>query len=341
LFDADPDATPFSSPGWAQAWWPLWAGTARPWVVAVRDGPKLVGLAPLVVRRRGPFRVLTELGKEPGNYWDILAAPEHREAVASAVVAEIDGRSREWDALVLRALPEDSAIERALGDRGLRLDRRPPDAYPGIELPSSFDEYLKTLTSKRRKDLRRHLRRLDEGSLSCEEVRDPEELEAAIGRWQELRVRWWGERGRRIDPEHASDRFRAFLVDLVQLLVPEGLAVVWRFRDQDETVGVEISLVDSSTFYAWLDGYDPDAAHLGLGKVAIGEGIRSSIAAGRSYFDFMVGAEGYKYWYGASDRHRRWLMASSGRGRSRLARGAGALAGAVRRTRGDASVGDG
>lgn len=284
-----------------------------------------MGLAPLVMRRRGPFRTLSELGRQPGNYWDALALPARRESVARMVVAEIERRSDEWDALVLGALPPGSAIAGTLEESGLRVHRRALIPYPGIVLPASFEEYLAGLPSKRRKDLRRHLRRLDEGELRCREVREPAELDAAIGHWQTLRVRWWERRGKRIDPEHAGPRFRAFLRDLVQAAVPQDIALVWEFRHRDEIVGIEISLVDDRCFYAWLDGYAPEAANLGLGKTAVALGIRASIEAGRGYFDFMVGDEQYKYWYGAEDRGCEWLMATTGHWRSRLAYGSNAL----------------
>ena len=333
LFGGDPDATPFTSPGWAQAWWPHWAGAARPWILAVRDRGRLVGLAPLVLRRRGPFRIVAQLGRHPSNYWDVVAEPELRDAVASAVAEEIHRRRDEWDAVMLSALPQGASIEHALIAQGFGVRRRDPVPYPGIELPSSFDEYLGALPRKRRKDLRRHLRRLDEGDLECHEVREADELRRSIDRWQELRVRWWKQRAKDMNPEHGSERFRAFMLDLVQLLVPARLATVWEFRRDGEVLGVEINLVDKRRFYAWLDGYDPDAAHLGLGKIAVGEGIRSSIAAGRVYYDFMVGAEEYKYWYGASDRYCSWFMFTHGGWRSRAASAAGGLAGVVRRPR--------
>jgi CelD/BcsL family acetyltransferase involved in cellulose biosynthesis len=277
------------------------------------------------MRRRGPFRTLTELGRQPGNYWDALALPDRRDSVAGLIVTEIERRSDEWDALVLGALPQGSAIAGALDRAGARVHRRAPIPYPGIALPASFEEYLARLPSKRRKDLRRHLRRLDEGELTCHHVTQPEALHVAIERWQDLRIRWWERRGRRIDPEHAGTRFHAFLLDLMLVAVPQGLGMVWEFHHRGEVVGIEISLVDSASFYAWLDGYDPDAANLGLGKTAIALGIRSSIEAGRRYFDFMVGDEDYKYWYGAEDRSCEWLMATTGHWRSRLARGSNAL----------------
>ncbi len=71
----DDEATPFSSAEWARAWWTHWAGAGTPFIVTVRDSGRLVGLAPLVLARRGPFRVLTELGRPPSNYWDVLSEP--------------------------------------------------------------------------------------------------------------------------------------------------------------------------------------------------------------------------------------------------------------------------
>ena len=331
LFDADDEATPFSSAEWARAWWTHWAGAAKPFAVTVRDAGRLVGLAPLVLTRRGPFRVLTELGRPPSNYWDVLAEPPVRDVVGALAVREIMARADEWHALLLGGVRSGSATERAVLSGGLRLRRRAPTPYPGIELPGTFEEYLAALPRKRRKDLRRHMRRLEDGRLELRDVRDPKELEATIDRWQDIRVRWWEHRGKRMDPEHASIRFRDFMRDLVVLMVPRGLAQVWELAHDGEVVGVEVNLLDRRAYYSWMGAYDPRVAHLGLGKLAIGESIRDSIAAGREHYDLMVGDEDYKYWYGATDRHCRWTMAGSNRPVSRIALAAGALADRARR----------
>ena len=298
--------------------------------MTVRDAGRLVGLAPLVVARRGPFRVLTELGRPPSNYWSVLADPAAREAATAAVAAEIRARSDEWHALLLGGLPQGSKLEGALRETGLRVRARRPTPYPGIELPDSFERYLETFSRKRRKDLRRHLRRLDDGRIELRDVTAPAELGPAIDRWQEIRVRWWRSRGKAMNPDHASSRFRDFMRDMVAALVPHELAQVWEFRHDGEVVGVEINLLDATRYYSWMGAYDPGARHLGLGRVAILEGIRQSIAAGRSYYDLMVGDEDYKYSYGATDRYCRWMMVGSGRPASRAALAVGAAAGRIR-----------
>jgi len=331
LFALDDEATPFSSAEWARAWWTHWAEAGTPFIVTVRDSGRLIGLAPLVLARRGPFRVLTELGRPPGNYWDVLSERPARETVGELAVRAVLDHSDEWHALLLGGVRTGSATERALLSGGLRLRRRHPTPYPGIELPATFDEYLAGLPRKRRKDLRRHLRRLDDGRLELRDVTQPDDLSATIDRWQDIRVRWWQHRGKRMDPEHASTRFRDFMRDLVVLMVPRGLAQVWELRHDGEVVGVEVNLTDRRAYYSWMGAYDPGVSHLGLGKLAIGESIRESIAAGREYYDLMVGDEDYKYWYGATDRYCRWTMAGSGRLLSRVALAAGAAADRARR----------
>jgi CelD/BcsL family acetyltransferase involved in cellulose biosynthesis len=331
LFRADPAATPFSSPGWARVWWPHWAGAAEPWIVTVREGDRLVGLAPLVAARRGPFRVLAELGRPPSNYWCVLADPAVRPAVDSAVSAEIRARAGDWHALLIGGLPPGSGFEQALRDAGLRVRVRRPTPYPGIELPGSFDDYLATISRKRRKDLRRHLRQLDDGRVELRVVTEPAELRPAIDRWQDIRVRWWSSRGKAMDPEHASTRFRDFMRDLVVALVPAGLAEVWELRHEGDVVGVEVNLTDDRSYYSWMGAYEPAVSRLGLGKLAIAESIRRSIAVGRTYYDLMVGDEEYKYEYGATDRHCRWMMIGNSRPASRAATAAGAVADRLRR----------
>jgi CelD/BcsL family acetyltransferase involved in cellulose biosynthesis len=302
LHRGDPRATPFTSPGWARAWLEHFAPDVQPWLLIVRDAGRVVGLAPLAVRRRGPVRLLEMLGKEPGDYWDVLARPELREPVTAAVAAEIARRRDEWDVWQLNCLPPDSATVRTLAGAGLRGFARASVRSPLIELPDTFEAFLAGLPRSRRGNLRRHLRRLEDGSVTLREVRDPAALAPTMERWQELRVRQWEAQGKSINPVHASPRFRAFMLAAVGDLVPAGHAVVWEFVHEGQVAGVYVNFADERSFYWYLGGFDPAVASIGLGKIAIAASIRASIEAGRRWYDFDRGEEPYKYWYGATDR---------------------------------------
>jgi CelD/BcsL family acetyltransferase involved in cellulose biosynthesis len=90
-------------------------------------------------------------------------------------------------------------------------------------------------------------------------------------------------------------------------------------------IGAYLNFFDAEAYNWYLGGFDPAHAALGLGKIAIGHGIRTSIEAGRRRYDFGRGAEDYKYWYGAEDRLLAARVVGSRRLRSRGAlRAAGA-----------------
>jgi CelD/BcsL family acetyltransferase involved in cellulose biosynthesis len=282
-----------------------------------------VGLAPLRSQRLLGLRLLRVNG-EPGDYWDVLARPECRTAVEEEIGLELQRRQREWDVLVVSQLPHGSSTAGALKDAGLRAVHRSAVPCLGIMLPDSFDAYLATLPTNRRTNLRRRLRNLDEGELELRVPAVPE-LPAAVERWQALRVRQWAAMGKRISREHTTPRFRGFLVEVMTELVPAGRALVWEFVRGEEVVGSFINFCDRRAFYQYLGGFAPEHGHLAIGKVATALGIRSSIAAGRSCYDFLRGDEPYKYWYGAIDRLSPTVVLTGSRVRSLVGGGVCAL----------------
>lgn len=317
LHAAQRTATPFTSYAWACCWWPHFG--ADPFVLVAREGGAVVGLAALVVRRRGPLRILEPVGMEPGDYWDVLAAPGRREAVTHAVAGALAAAAGRWDAWILRCLPPDSPLEAAVDAAGLLSFERPRIQAPSIDLPDSFEAYLETLSSNRRSNLRKHLRRLDGGEVTLRVVGDPAALAPAFARWQDLRRRQWDAAGKDINPVHLAPHFAAFMRDVTAALIPAGLAELWEFEREGEVIGAYVNFMDADAYHWYLGGFDPAHASLGLGKIAIGHGIRTSIAAGRRRYDFGRGAEEYKYWYGAEDRLLAARVVGSTRPRSRAA----------------------
>ena len=320
LYAEQPAASPFMSPGWARSWLTSFAVGSTPFCVVVEDGPAVVGLAPLVIRRRGPFRLLEPVGMEPGDHWSPLTAPGHREEVHAWVARALAGAAGDWDAWLLRTT--DGPTAAALSQAGLRWCEGTPVPAPAVALPETFDAYLSTLSKSRRSNLRRHLKRLDQGEVTLRAVA-PDRLGPALGRWQELRRRQWDQAGDDIDPEHLSPRFAAFVEHVAAALIPRGEAEVLELVVGGQVVGAYVNFMNAAAYHWYLGGYDPEHRSLGLGKIAIAHGIRSSIERGRGTYDFGRGGEAYKYWYGAQDRWQSVRLVGNGKTRSRLALRAG------------------
>lgn len=339
LFEADPSATPFVSPGWGLAWIRHLGEHTEPWLVTVREDDRLVGLAPLALELRRSTRALRLVGKEPGDYWDVLARPDRRAAVTRAVAAELARREDQWDVFFLAGQPDEAATPAISGESSLRVRPRPGTPCPRIALPEDFDEYLRQLPGSHRSNVRKHLRRLDQGDVALREVTDVPALDGAVTRWHDLHIKRWEALSKPIDPSHVTDRFREFMRDAMCALVPRGLASVSEFVFEGEVVGVYVNLLDDQSFYWYLGGFEPSRARLGLGKMSIAHGIRWSIETGRRYFDFTRGEEGFKYYFGAKNRHCPSVVVGNERLRSRSALAASELGDRLgRATRGARSL---
>jgi CelD/BcsL family acetyltransferase involved in cellulose biosynthesis len=330
LCDSDPLAAPFLSCDWLSVWCRHWGADGSPWMLAVRDGERLAGLALFQLSHRRGLRLLAGLGVGFGDYWDVIAAPEDREEAVAAVATALGQRDCEWDALVVDKLPEGSTTEAALRSAGLRLEHRTRLPSPRIALPETFDAYLAGLSKNRRWRMRRNLKAIDSGELTVRTISDPVELREALERWQALRVEWWEKREREMLGEHGSEQFLAFTQDVVLALIPSERAVVWEVSDREQLIGVTINFLDESTFYYWLWGFDARFEELRPGHTLIAYSIRWSIETGRRYFDFMIGGESYKYDYAPEDHGVLSMIVGNDRLRSRAALGSSRLIRAAR-----------
>jgi len=72
-------------------------------------------------------------------------------------------------------------------------------------------------------------------------------------------------------------------------------------RQSDRPIGVLYGFRWADTFYAYQKGWDPAWERRSLGSVLLHEAITSARSDGARIFDFLRGAEPYKYRFGAAD----------------------------------------
>ncbi|MFH1134709.1 MAG: GNAT family N-acetyltransferase [Pseudomonadota bacterium] len=140
---ARPD-NPFLSHDWLSCWWDIY-GTGRDLALAVvRDGPDLVGIAPLWSGRRGvsgvSLDVLSYLGGDFGGaeYLDFIVLPGKEKVFFTALAGLLAERSG-LDRLCLERHDASSRnqayLKAALADRPMILKTRFGYVYPCLSLP--------------------------------------------------------------------------------------------------------------------------------------------------------------------------------------------------------------
>ena len=156
--------TPFQLAEFQRVWWRHFGGGDL-CVLKMRDeAGKLSAIAPLFVdpAERGTVRWVG--GEEIADYLDIIAPPEMIEAAARAMWAWLNSaEAPHWTRMVLSNIPEWTPTPQTLKtlavDAGLRAEATQIDVCPVIQLPNTFDAYLKQIDSKQRQEINRKLRR--------------------------------------------------------------------------------------------------------------------------------------------------------------------------------------
>ncbi|MEP7159090.1 MAG: GNAT family N-acetyltransferase [Chloroflexota bacterium] len=247
------------------------------------------------------------------DYASVLAAPADLPAVADALATALFGPPdpahgpRDWDVVDLRRLrPADPALvalEAAFRDptHGWYVAREKEDVCPVITTPSGdWDEYLATLDKKDRHEIRRKMRRAEAVGEMTIEVSTP--AEEAIEAFIELHRARFGENG--LFPDNAGgERSRRFVQRLAQLECddPQGHLQVGLVRCGGRLVFAMVAFDDGQTCFLYNAGIEPTAREVSPGITGAAMYFKDRMAAGRRRFDFLRGAEPYKYEWGAVD----------------------------------------
>ena len=255
---------------WVRAWWRSFGGGAALRVLAVRDGSRLVGLAPFLSRRETasgvPCRVVRFLSNRFVPWCDFLVdADVPRPAVLRAVFEHLDRRPGRPDLVSLRNVPGDSGTIDALGaataGNALAVVLVNPRRSPIVPIEGTWEDYLASFSSRSRKSIARAFRTHEEEGLRFEEVRGGPRSAEVLERGLELESAGWkGENGSAIldDP-----RVAGFHRDLGQLPGACQYAL-WR---GDALIAWDFCVYEDGVCYALKTAYDEGHSKLAPGML--------------------------------------------------------------------------
>lgn len=285
----------FQSYAWCRAVWDHHTRTGtrfEPVILTARAQGRLVGILPLKRVRTRLAAVLTGLGEPFQQYTDVLVAPGAGVEVAEELVRAACGLKR-CGGLSFLKVRDDSLLATVLGARGAA--RGNIDAAPYVDLRPFpvFDDYLKTINAKTRKNMRNARNRLArESVLGHRVLTDPAEIDALVARAHAGRERWLEELGltsRAFRDPGFGDFTRA-------VAAPEsGLSVLAMSLTLDgRPIADQWGFVLNGRYYAYVATWDPAMVDSSPGKLHLQEVIQSCHERGLAVADFLMPAARYK-----------------------------------------------
>lgn len=286
----------FITPVWLQAWWQIFGTETELYIREISDGNKIIGIAPLMNKENTAYFIS---GDDVCDYLDFIVAPGQESDFFTVLLDDL--RSKEIKKLDLRHVRPDSMVYCRLvniaRERGYRVECTAEDVSVEMELPVTWEKYLGVLSSKQRHEVRRKLRRLTEaGEINYRLV---DNISAAPDFMDQFFKMFTGSREDKA--EFLTEQREAFFRILVDKASEAGLLKLGVLELDGRAMASIICFDYNNSMYLYNSGYDPEYNYLSVGLLSKVLCIQKSIEAGKSKFDFLKGAEAYKYHLGGKE----------------------------------------
>jgi len=284
----------FVLPRWLKVWRQVFEEDSELYLFEVKQDKNIVGIAPLQVKEgRASFIGSADIC----DYMDFVVAPSKQQAFFTAVLDKLkkDGIKE----LFLESLRHDSTVLTSLVDlakgKGYQVTLTRENVSLDLDLPSTWDEYLKTLRPKQRRETGRRFRRLEEeGEINYRSVEDAEPKVLEIF-FKLMRV------SREDKAAFMTARMESFFRSLAETMAEAKLLTFGILEISGKPVAAVMCFDYNNKVYLYNSGYDPAYGYLSVGLLSKLLSIKDSIERGRSRYDFLKGPEEYKYRLGGKE----------------------------------------
>ena len=299
LFLRCPSATPFQSPEWLMSWWKFFGGSTLK-AVEIRDNAKLAGVAPLFIyNAECDCRRLCFIGSGISDYLDCLFGEPYREACVKTVMEYLGRIAGEWDECDFQELRAGSPFLQVSIPSRFKTAIEPMSVCPYLEKRTDDETMRSIIPKKLRKNVEHALRELQKTGGCTFRIADRTSLQESLDHLYRLHeLRWTGRNEPGVLP---SGKLREFHNETAVQLLDAGLLNLYTLRHDEKVIAVYYVLVHGKRAFFYLAGFDPEMEQYSPGTTALYCAVEDTMKKGITQFDFMRGAETYKYLWGARD----------------------------------------
>ncbi len=263
----------FVLPAWLRVWWQTFGAGAELYLRAARQGKKIIGIAPLLIRDKtasivGSADVCDYLdfvvapGRE-GDFFNVLLDDLEHKGIRQLALGPLRPESTVLTNLV--AIVQNRKYEALYHKVGVSVE---------LDLPSTWDEYLATLAKKQRHEVKRKLRRLwESGNVDyrCVEV-GQEEVSDFIDTFLKLFSLSHEEKA-----NFMTAQMEPFFRSLAAAMAEIGLLRFGIIEKDAQPMAMIMCFDYNNSLYLYNSAYDPNYSYLSAGLLSKVLGIKESI----------------------------------------------------------------
>ena len=283
-------------PHWLALWWDLFGSEAELSLCAVRYEEDVIGIAPLLLKNE----TASFIGDiDVCDYQDFIVSPQKGHEFFRVLLSDLSQKGIKQ--LDLKAVRPDSTTMLELVDvaeqQGYDISRKQLDVSLELDLPATWDEYLMRLNGKQRHEIRRKLRRSQEaGNVTYRVIDTVDDVKSEMDIFIKLF------KSNRADKLiFMTEKMASYFRSLAKIMAAENMLKLY-FLDVNSTpVAAAMCFNHDSRAYLYNSGFDARFSSLSVGLLCKVYSIRDSIQNGSESYDFLKGAESYKYRLGGQE----------------------------------------
>ncbi|RMF57186.1 MAG: GNAT family N-acetyltransferase [Calditrichaeota bacterium] len=294
----------FLSWEWMYTWWECYHQKHSDWKLSIlvfKKNEEIVAILPLYesTLEYGIFRIrrVGFLGDqiESSDYLDIITTEKYYTYFRSNINEILHNEFSHTDMIHFTGILEDSVIHDSLmGWQNGTVLKQEFRICPYIPLPQSFDDYLKTLSSNFRYNIRRRTKKilkLNDAAFNI--ISKPEEVSPAIEKVFDLHsVR---ARQKSLDTKFLKEIRHQFHQRCAVRMAQNDWIKIFLLNIEKKAIATLYCFDYQNTLYYFQSGFDPQWDKMSPGMVIMAYAIRYAIENKMNIFDFMRGNEAYKF----------------------------------------------
>jgi CelD/BcsL family acetyltransferase involved in cellulose biosynthesis len=295
---------------WLWHWWSVFAGPDdRLAILVLERDNKIAAIAPFYVRKRFlggvcPVRRLMFIGtQEDGDgdvgsdYMDVLCRAGEENSVINAFFKGIVSHDI-CDEIYLSNMDTASKTFHLIREEAENLRFLTMIAHtavsPCIKLPSTWDEYLNSLTPSMRYKIRNERRKMGKkGDAAMIKVEKVDDLLKGFGELARLHAKRWESRGK--EGVFAQERFAQFHRRIMPTMLKKGHLELSILSENGASKAVIYNIIYKNKVYFYQSGVDTADRKIAYGYVMHSYCIEEAIKRGMAEYDFLPKGAGDDY----------------------------------------------
>lgn len=293
LVSISPTQTIFQTYHWYLSWWQAIADEQDLFLICVKDNGRLIGLAPLVIVKKGRWRILKFMGTGHADYCDFLY-DRNRTEILDSMVQFLAQQKDQWDAAALDYIPEESLsalnLSKGCASSSLFCRRYAQHHCPALVFDENRENVQAVLNKKSLKRRSHHFEK--KTGFQVRHLTDATSINPYLDQFFEQHIQ-----RRKLAGSSSlflDEKNKTFYQKLVENMSSRGSIVFSAIESEGESIAFHFGFLFGERFIWYKPSFNPAYAKYSPGEVLIKELLTFALKQRCRELDFTIGDEAFK-----------------------------------------------